>query len=715
MSSLAVLDVAKGIATGMTDAAIVFDRELKPVYFNASFLAMSGLRRRALETELEERRDPLRLTDQEGGFRAYREQCLKLGQPVRLAEVAVANGAGQIFTVLYTMLPISDEAGVGAIIEYFRDVSDEARIQARYKEMLALEQARAADLEKQVEQRTQELTAALEEVTRLSRADPLTKVLNRRAFAEHAEQALTVAKRHDRSLAIIMCDLDHFKRLNDTYGHQAGDAVLTATARCLEQSVRASDKVARFGGEEFVVLLVETAPEAAVVVAERCRSAIRDLDLAQLASHATGQQTASLGVAVFPEHGDTLDGLIARADQALYHAKHTGRDRTVVFAPELKATASTSGGQRSPVLVGPSLDQARLSESLGEHYEVVRLGSVKEAIAECTRLRPDVIIAEETDDDSGIELLSGSLRACPEALRVLVIHQADLFLESRGTNLARVDCFILDSDLKEHLASALKDARVQRDTHRQRLLAGGDSIRRAFSSRVDELEQLLDARAMAFHFQPIVEPKSRVVFAYEALCRIAHPVFQNPTVLFDAAIQSGNIWRLGRLIREVVLGQVPSLPDDTMLFVNVHPAEVEDPTFIEVGKALEIRAPRVVFEITERGAISDLRRFRTEIERLKAFGYRIAIDDLGAGYASLNSVALLNPDFIKIDMAMVREIDASPQRASLVRRLVDYANDQGIRVIAEGVETEAEARTIAELGCHLAQGYYFGRPGPQPL
>jgi EAL domain-containing protein (putative c-di-GMP-specific phosphodiesterase class I) len=266
----------------------------------------------------------------------------------------------------------------------------------------------------------------------------------------------------------------------------------------------------------------------------------------------------------------------------------------------------------------------------------------------------------------------------------------------------------------DHLRSALEDARVRRDTQRQRLLAGGDSVRRAFSTHVDELERLLHARAMAFHFQPIVDPRTRAVTAYEALCRIAHPVFENPTVLFDAAIQSGNIWRLGRLIREVVLGQVPSLPPDTLLFVNVHPAEVDDPTFIEVGKELGVRAPRVVFEITERGAISDLRRFRDQIEQLKAFGYRIAIDDLGAGYASLNSVALLNPDFIKIDMAMVRDIDTSPRRASLVRRLVDYANDQQIQVIAEGVETEAEAEAIAALGCHRAQGFYFGRPTPQP-
>jgi EAL domain-containing protein (putative c-di-GMP-specific phosphodiesterase class I) len=146
------------------------------------------------------------------------------------------------------------------------------------------------------------------------------------------------------------------------------------------------------------------------------------------------------------------------------------------------------------------------------------------------------------------------------------------------------------------------------------------------------------------------------------------------------------------------------------MFLNLHPAEVADP---ELEQSIDPRlAGRVVLELTERGAIGDLGRFRERLDLLRHRGCKLAIDDLGAGYASLNAVALLDPDFLKIDMAIIRGIDESLARSRLVRRVVEFANDQGIQVIAEGVETPAEAEVVEELGCHLLQGYLFGKPGP---
>src|SRR5262249_49816802 len=186
--------------------------------------------------------------------------------------------------------------------------------------------ARAEGLERRAGQPPRGLVAALEEVPRPSAPDPLTGLLNRRAFAQHADQALKLADRYKRSLGLLLCDLDHFKKFNDTHGHQAGDVLLQAAARALQGAVRTTDKVARFGGEESIILLVETDPEQVTVVGERCREAIRTLPIGELVPGVKGHQTVSVGVAVYPDGGDTVDTLIGHADLALYQAKRSGRD-----------------------------------------------------------------------------------------------------------------------------------------------------------------------------------------------------------------------------------------------------------------------------------------------------------------------------------------------------------------------------------------------------
>src|SRR6201999_2308826 len=122
-----------------------------------------------------------------------------------------------------------------------------------------------------------------------------------------ASQALTMAGRHDRSLALIIGDLDHFKKVNDTFGHKVGDLVLLATAQAMTGAVRSCDHIARFGGEEFVVLLTETEPAHVMTVANRICEAVRQIDLATLSPAARGKPSISLGVTVFPEHADNLE------------------------------------------------------------------------------------------------------------------------------------------------------------------------------------------------------------------------------------------------------------------------------------------------------------------------------------------------------------------------------------------------------------------------
>ncbi|XMG37255.1 GGDEF domain-containing protein [Amycolatopsis bartoniae] len=163
------------------------------------------------------------------------------------------------------------------------------------------------------------------------RTDPKTQVYNMRGWTESAERALTRAGKSDDNLGVLMIDLDHFKWINDTYGHPAGDDVLRNLAQLLDEVTRPSDVVGRFGGEEFLVLLPETDQAAATGAAERIRSSVAELRI--VTTDKRGDQitvsgrTASIGVAVFPDHGDSLEKLMQAADAAVYEAKEGGRNQ----------------------------------------------------------------------------------------------------------------------------------------------------------------------------------------------------------------------------------------------------------------------------------------------------------------------------------------------------------------------------------------------------
>jgi diguanylate cyclase (GGDEF)-like protein len=158
--------------------------------------------------------------------------------------------------------------------------------------------------------------------------DPLTSLYNRRHFDEVARSAVANAKRHLRPMGVLMIDIDHFKQFNDRHGHDAGDVVLREFARALQATGRQSDVMVRYGGEEFAVLLPETALGAARIAAERILLAARELRL-PIPGLERGHVTVSIGVAAYPEHGDTPEGLVKAADVALYQAKTGGRNRIV--------------------------------------------------------------------------------------------------------------------------------------------------------------------------------------------------------------------------------------------------------------------------------------------------------------------------------------------------------------------------------------------------
>jgi EAL domain-containing protein (putative c-di-GMP-specific phosphodiesterase class I) len=211
-------------------------------------------------------------------------------------------------------------------------------------------------------------------------------------------------------------------------------------------------------------------------------------------------------------------------------------------------------------------------------------------------------------------------------------------------------------------------------------------------------------------YQPIVSWSRRSVFAYEALVRNEEPTLRSPPDLFEAAERLGRLQDLGRAVRDRVARTLDEQPMSALLFINLHAMELDDDSLISADAPLSRHAGRVVLEVTERAPLEKIRDVTARVAQLRGLGYRIAIDDLGAGYAGLTSFAHLEPEVVKVDMSLVRGIDRSPMKQKLLRSIVTLCRDLGIEIIAEGVETVTERDALIELGGDLCQGYLFARP-----
>lgn len=213
-------------------------------------------------------------------------------------------------------------------------------------------------------------------------------------------------------------------------------------------------------------------------------------------------------------------------------------------------------------------------------------------------------------------------------------------------------------------------------------------------------------------YQPIVTWPAQEVYGYEALVRSLDPDLPTPGMLFDAAERLGRVQDLGDRIRNAVAENAVTAPPQALVFANVHALDLTNDRLYSSSSPLARIADRVVLEVTERASLHRIDDLKDRIRSLRDLGYRIAVDDLGAGYSGLSSFSQLEPDIVKLDMSLIRDIDGSSSKASLVRSMISVCTqDLGVRVVCEGVETVGERDTLAAVGADLLQGYLFAKPG----
>ena len=304
-------EVHKDFTRLFLDAFVLINGEHKILKFNSAFCQIVELR--AIDIRKSANLDDLLSTKMPGSDKSAIDQLLSSQSPTRIDEVlAIKKINQQELTLIISSYPYYDGAGtlLGACL-LLRDVTAETNLQTKYKDK------------------------SLESIT-----DPLTNLYTRRYFEAQIDKEIQKCKENNTklSLAILMFDLDKFKSVNDTFGHQAGDFVLVETANILKNTCRRSDILGRYGGEELLVLLFDTTPRVASLVAEKFRMAIHSNNY--MFDNKKIPVTTSIGVTLLSTYDDSKEAAIKRADECLYVAKESGRNIVVVDFGEGKKTAS---------------------------------------------------------------------------------------------------------------------------------------------------------------------------------------------------------------------------------------------------------------------------------------------------------------------------------------------------------------------------------------
>jgi EAL domain-containing protein (putative c-di-GMP-specific phosphodiesterase class I) len=353
-----------------------------------------------------------------------------------------------------------------------------------------------------------------------------------------------------------------------------------------------------------------------------------------------------------------------------------------------------------------------LGRSLEGSFEVKEYESPEEAIDHVRRGGVSVVISDiAMPKMTGIELLRAIRNHDPDIPVILITGEPTLEGATSAIELG-VFRYLRKPCRPEEVRSTTEQAsRLYRlaQTKREALELVGPA---GASDRVGleiTFRAALDALWVAY--QPIVSVSDRSVFGYEALMRSAHGALPGPQHLLEAAERLHALDTLGRLIRERAVEPFAAAPASTLLFINLHPKDLMDPELADPGSPLAAIADRVVLEVTERSSLGGLDDVQARVAELRKLGFRIAIDDLGAGYAGLTSFALLEPEIVKIDMTLTRGIDKSAVKQKLVSSLTGLCREMNMTIVTEGVETAAERDTLVGLGCDLLQGYLFAKPG----
>jgi len=565
-----------------------------------------------------------------------------------------------------------------------------------------------------------------ERAERAAHTDALTEVGNRRSWDAALAAEEVRAARYASATSVLIVDVDGLKAVNDSAGHHAGDDLLRATAALLGQRVRDSDLVARLGGDEFGLLLTETDLAGANALAQQLRTLL-----------SAAQVQASIGVAT-RTGDDGLLGVWRAADAAMYAEKIARKadDRRAASFPAAPVADQVAAAttRATPDAVVPAAPEAKVSSSVDDLLRLItaqlgtevafvntfdgenrrfrnlvstidlpiavgdvtpRAGTYCQLIADeaLETVVPDALVHPLVKDLPITQTLGiGSYLGVP-------LHRASGELYGTLCSFSQTS----DPGLRERDSEVLTAIAAPM----MRLIETEDNDVTQRHAVLARLQRLLDGGGPDIVYQPIVRLHGMQAIGVEALSRFPADT-ASPAQWFADATKAGAALDLELRALANACADLDEL--DGLLTLNASPATICSPRFARALHGQPLR--RLVLEITEHEPVQDYSPLLTALAPLRAAGLRIAVDDTGAGFASMRHVLALVPDLIKLDISLVRGIDTDLARQALTAALVTFAAATGAEVIAEGVETVEELDCLRDLGIDYAQGYYLARPAP---
>ena len=350
-------------------------------------------------------------------------------------------------------------------------------------------------------------------------------------------------------------------------------------------------------------------------------------------------------------------------------------------------------------------------------FAVVEAGGGREAVQLAEATPFDVVVSDiQMPGGGGLDLLRDVRRVDLDVPVILITGQPDVRSAAQAIEHGAfryltkpIDFSALDKAVR-HASRAHALARIRRDAFRA---SGGHGRAAADRAGLEvRLDSALDGLWLAF--QPIFRAESGALYGYEALMRSDEPSMPGPQDVLDAATELGRIHHVGRRVRALAAAAFTALGEDVDLFVNLHPDDLADAELIMDQAPLVDVAPRVILEVTERASLRASEALTRRLARLRELGFRLAIDDIGAGYSGLSTFADLIPEVVKIDMSLVRDVHLSAVKQRTIQSLCTLSHEVGSLVVGEGVETPSERDCLVGLGCDLLQGYLLGRPTREP-
>jgi len=347
-------------------------------------------------------------------------------------------------------------------------------------------------------------------------------------------------------------------------------------------------------------------------------------------------------------------------------------------------------------------------------HQVVACSSGNEALVALQRETFDVMISDiQMPGISGLKLLRAVREHDLDLPVVLVTGNPGVKTASEAVEYGAFRYLVKPvprTELNAAVSQAASLGQVARSKREYVEEFGSGKFRVGDRAGVDAvLDRALASLWMAY--QPIVHVTDLTPIAYEALMRVDEPMLPNPGAVLSAAERVDRIHDVGQAVRTSVVQSCQSAEPGWLFFVNLHPADLLDADLYLPDSPFSSMAKRIVLEVTERASLDHVPDVCERVAKLRALGFQIALDDLGAGYAGLTSFTLLEPEFVKLDMSLIRDAHQSSVKQKVIRSMVRLCHETGRKIVAEGIETVEEQGILSELGCDFLQGYLFARPG----